>query len=105
MTPFQQMTFEEIENAGLSFSSIVSKQNEAEVPHEPTFKPNQKQVKAVYDAMKHGRWMTKGEVAFHSGASEHAVSARLSDLKKLGILSAKRKAKDGGLYEYRLTPK
>jgi hypothetical protein len=29
--------------------------------------------------------MTKAAIAFHSGATEHAVSARLSDLAKKGI--------------------
>jgi predicted transcriptional regulator len=85
-----------------SFSAQVAAQNAAECPREPQFKPSAKSIRAVFNAMKHGRWMTKAEIAYHSGATEHAVSARLSDLKKQGIRSEKRKANDGSLYEYRL---
>src|SRR5947209_2939724 len=60
------------------------------------------QEKAVYEAMRHGGWMTKPAIAFHSGVKEHPISARLSDLKKRGILHERRKAKDGEVYEYRL---
>lgn len=84
-----------------SFSQILAEQN----PPEPGIDVSQwaKQVRAVYEAMKHGRWMTKPEIAFHSGATEHAVSARLSDLNKKGFPHEKRRA-GKGLVEYRLAP-
>lgn len=82
----------------LSFSDIISQQNRLECP---SFKPSQKSVKAVWDLLKTGRWYTKPEIHYHTGVTEHAVSARLSDLKRLGFPSEKRKA-DNGLYRYRL---
>lgn len=88
-----------------SFSSQVVAQNQAECPPEPTFKPSQKQLRAVYEAMKHGRWMTLAEIAFHARAPEASASARIRDLdREFGIPHERRKAKDGGLYQYRLIP-
>ena len=61
-------------------------------------------IKAVYDVMKSGRWMTLAEIAFASGYPEASVSARIRDLHRLMKLAyQKKKSKDGKLYEYRLT--
>ena len=83
-----------------SFSEQIATLN----PPEPTKEEERwtKQTRAVFEVMKSGAWMTKPEISHYSGATEHAVSARLSDLKKTGYPSEKRRAAEGLCYQYRL---
>ncbi len=85
-----------------SFYSTIVQMSLADL--EPfDFRKMAKQLKAVYGVMKDGRWRTLAEIAFHAGAPEASVSARIRDLERLnGIVHMKRKAKQGSLFEYRL---
>ena len=85
----------------VAFSQLIRQLN----PVEPSFKPSQKQLRAVWDAMKHGRWVSLAEIAFASRQPEASCSARIRQLSKdYGIPHQKRQAKDGGLWEYCLSP-
>lgn len=66
-----------------------------------------KQLKAVYEVVKDGRWRTLEQIAREAGYSASAcasVSARLRDLRKVKYCShcVERRRVGGGLYEYRL---
>ena len=63
----------------------------------------QDQTDRVLEAMRSGRWWTKQALAQAVRGSPHAMSARMSDLRKLGHRIEKR-YEGGGLYLYRLVP-
>jgi hypothetical protein len=86
-----------------SFSDIVRAANEADCPPEKLDTSQWgSQLKSVYEVTKDGRWRSLAEIAFHAKAPEASVSARLRDLRRKGLDVQKRKAREGGLYEYRL---
>lgn len=116
MTTFQQISLldaiqaaQERPEPPLSFSAQVVAAHHVDCPPEPTFKPSQKQLRAVYDVMKCGAWFTLWEIAEFAKlppTAIPAVSARIRDLDRLyGRKHEKRRAKDGGLWEYRLLPR
>ncbi len=103
---FRQVTLDELISQSASFSQVVAQQNPSEDSPEPGIDTAKwgRQLRAVYEAMRHGGWMTLAEVAFHARCPEASASARIRELAKKGHLHEKRRAKDGGLFEYRLLP-
>lgn len=91
----------EVEKAP-TFSTIVSEGNRADCPPEPRFEPRQKQMKAVYEAMRHCGWMTLAEVAFHAHCPEASASARIRDLSNLQSIPHELRRSGNGLPQYRL---
>ena len=82
----------------VAFSQLIRQLN----PVEPSFKPSSKQLQAVWNVMKAGRWKTLAEVSFSSGHPEASCSARIRQLyAEFGIGHEKRRS-DNGLIEYRL---
>lgn len=62
------------------------------------------QVERVRLAMKSGRWWTKDALAAAVQGTPHSMSARFSDLRKLGYHIEKRQSEPGSrLYLYRMT--
>lgn len=65
-------------------------------------------MRRVFEAMKHGGWMTLREIAAASGMSETGASARFRDFRKPEMSCAYIKAvsrppeDDSGVWEYRL---
>jgi len=64
-----------------------------------------KQLQAVFDVVKSGRWMSLSEISARTSFPEASVSARLRDLRKerFGAYTVERRRVDGGLFEYRVT--
>lgn len=60
------------------------------------------QGRKVYELMKDGRWRDKRDIAAQTGATEHSISARFSDMKALGMGYTERKYLKNGIYLYRL---
>lgn len=60
------------------------------------------QVNRVHAALSGGRWWTKAALAEAVGGSTHSMSARMSDLRKLGAV-LERKYAGSGVYLYRMT--
>lgn len=55
--------------------------------------------------MRPGRWYTKERLHDLTGISTHAISARLSDLRKQGVRTEKRLAPgESRVYLYRVLP-
>lgn len=62
-------------------------------------------VEKLRRAMRPGRWYTKERLHELTGISTHAISARLSDLRKLGVRTEKRAAPGSKrVYLYRTIP-
>lgn len=59
------------------------------------------QTERVFQAMRSGRWWTKAALAQAVGGSPHAMSARMSDLRKEGAVFQK-KYEGGGVWLYRM---
>ena len=65
------------------------------------------QTRRVYDLMRDGEWRTLRALSARTGDPEASVSARLRDLRKAkfgGFTVDRRRAADGGTFEYRLLP-
>lgn len=60
-----------------------------------------RQSKAVWTAMRDGKWRSLEEIAVMAAAREASASARIRDLRKAG-LTVERKRVEGGLYHYRV---
>tara|TARA_R110000824_G_scaffold6321_6_gene29286 strand:+ start:3922 stop:4326 length:405 start_codon:yes stop_codon:yes gene_type:complete len=64
-----------------------------------------RQARAVFDAMRSGRWLTLRQISHATGAPEASCSARLRDFRKteFGRYEVQRRRLKGqGLNEYRL---
>lgn len=60
-------------------------------------------VERLRRAMRPGVWFTKERLHELTGISTHAISARLSDLRKLGVRTEKRRASgETRVYLYRV---
>lgn len=60
-----------------------------------------KQLRAVAECMADGQWRTLAEIAAATGAPEASASARLRDLRRLG-LTVDRRRRTKGQHEYRV---
>lgn len=60
-----------------------------------------RQAKAVWAAMRDGEWRTLSDISIRADAPEASASARIRDLRKLGLL-VDRKRGDDGLWFYRV---
>jgi Helix-turn-helix domain len=94
---FVQTSLDELIANPAVYSTLIQQQNPA--PAAPA-RPFAKQLHTVHEAMKNGRWMTLAEIDFYAGCPE--ASARIRELSRKGIQHEKRRAKNGGLFEYRL---
>lgn len=64
-----------------------------------------RQLRAVWDCVRSGEWVTLAEVARATGAPEASVSARLRDLRRYGwTVERARAAEEGGTWRYRVKP-
>jgi hypothetical protein len=62
-----------------------------------------RQQRAVYDVVKDGAWRTLQTIAGAAGAPEASASARLRDLRKLGLtVDRERDPVSPGLFWYRV---
>lgn len=61
------------------------------------------QLKAVFEFVKTGEWVTLRQIAAHVGAPEASVSARLRDIRRLGF-TVEREYVLRGLHRYRVLP-
>lgn len=62
-----------------------------------------RQLKAVRDLMEDGRWRTLDEIGRVVTGTQTALSARLRDLRKLGLQVEARRVRPGsGLYQYQV---
>lgn len=62
-----------------------------------------RQCRAVYDVVKDGAWRTLAHIAEAAGAPEASASARLRDLRKLGLtVDRDRDTETPGLFWYRV---
>lgn len=63
-----------------------------------------KQLYAVLDLMKDGRWRTLPQIASHTNSPEASISARLRDLRKprFGGHTVEREYVSRGTFQYRL---
>lgn len=62
------------------------------------------QHRAVWNAMRDGRWRTLAEIAAETGSPEASVSARLRDFRKerFGGQRVERRRRTAGTWEYRV---
>lgn len=93
----------------LDWQPPPSDRHGASYDHAADFARLNRQQQAVYEAMKHGAWMTLREISDATGAPEASVSARIRDFRKpemshlaLTVESQRRDDVRRGLWEYRL---
>lgn len=61
------------------------------------------QQRKVFDLMKDGQWRTLAKIAAETGAPEASVSARLRDLRRVGLTVERRRFDaHAGLWLYRV---
>lgn len=61
-----------------------------------------RQARAVWEAMRDGSWHTLRSLSDATGAPESSASARLRDLRRLGLTVERERVAAAGLWRYRV---
>lgn len=105
MSNANQISIDDMISASGSFSNHAAKANAMDAPPEPVVDPTAKwgrQLEAVYEAIRHGGWMTLGEVAHFADCPEASGAARIRELDRKKGMPHQKRREGNGLVQYRL---